>query len=121
MAPWVRKLFVDVLPKYLFIQRPDQSDDDDDDLCMMHNTSSTPLSLEDKPHPNHHQSRPCQPSQHLHHQHEEEPIYHQHEETNGSELQVFPPPAHFERACGYSPSLFGQHEMDQRTLTLQSR
>ncbi len=29
MAPWVRKVFIDVLPKYLFIQRPPQEDDDD--------------------------------------------------------------------------------------------
>lgn len=31
MAPWVRKTFVDVLPKYLFIQRPDKEDEDEDE------------------------------------------------------------------------------------------
>ena len=37
MAPWVRKCFVDVLPKYLFIKRPEkEEDDDDDDLMMMY-------------------------------------------------------------------------------------
>ena len=30
MAPWVRKTFVDFLPKYLFIKRPEQEDDDDE-------------------------------------------------------------------------------------------
>jgi hypothetical protein len=27
MAPWVRKTFVDVLPRYLFIQRPEKGDE----------------------------------------------------------------------------------------------
>ena len=36
MAPWVRKVFVDVLPKYLFIRRPDRDDDDEEDLMMMY-------------------------------------------------------------------------------------
>ena len=29
MAPWVRCAFVDVLPKFLFIQRPERDDDPD--------------------------------------------------------------------------------------------
>lgn len=31
MAPWVRKMFVEFLPKYLFIQRPDKDDGPNDD------------------------------------------------------------------------------------------
>ena len=33
MAPWVRKTFIDFLPKFLFIKRPDQ---DDEPLLIEH-------------------------------------------------------------------------------------
>ena len=32
MAPWVRKTFVDILPKYLFIQRPDREEEEEEDF-----------------------------------------------------------------------------------------
>ncbi|CAL8069496.1 unnamed protein product [Orchesella dallaii] len=31
MSPWVRQLFIELLPKYLFIKRPNKDDDGDDD------------------------------------------------------------------------------------------
>ena len=31
MAPWVRKTFIDFLPRFLFIQRPDPDEDEDED------------------------------------------------------------------------------------------
>lgn len=31
MAPWVRKVFIEILPKVLCIQRPEKDDDDDND------------------------------------------------------------------------------------------
>jgi len=30
MAPWVRRTFVDILPRYLFIQRPPKEEDEDE-------------------------------------------------------------------------------------------
>ena len=44
MAPWVKRTFVDVLPKYLFIKRPEQDDEadgDPDDLCMMYDVDTS--------------------------------------------------------------------------------
>lgn len=40
MAPWVKKTFVDFLPKYLFIRRPEPVDDEDD-LAVMYETSKS--------------------------------------------------------------------------------
>jgi len=35
MAPWVKKTFVDFLPKYLFIERPDDDEDEEDEIPML--------------------------------------------------------------------------------------
>ena len=40
MAPWVRKVFVEILPKYLFIKRPEPEEDDGDDLDGMYAPTS---------------------------------------------------------------------------------
>ena len=40
MAPWVRKVFVEFLPKYLFIKRPEPEEDDGDDLDGMYAPTS---------------------------------------------------------------------------------
>ncbi len=53
MAPWVRKLFIDVLPKYLFIQRPEQEEEEeltlfDDHNSNAHNKSDSEGSVEIK-------------------------------------------------------------------------
>eukprot|EP00095_Tigriopus_kingsejongensis_P011514 maker-scaffold33_size549341-snap-gene-0.15 protein:Tk11514 transcript:maker-scaffold33_size549341-snap-gene-0.15-mRNA-1 annotation:"nicotinic acetylcholine receptor subunit alpha1" len=44
MAPWVKKTFVDVLPKYLFIRRP-EPEEDVDDLGVMYETSKSTSNL----------------------------------------------------------------------------
>lgn len=36
MAPWVKKVFVEFLPKYLFLKRPEPEEDDGDDLDGMY-------------------------------------------------------------------------------------
>ena len=35
MAPWVKKTFVDFLPKYLFIERPDDDEDEEGDIGQL--------------------------------------------------------------------------------------
>ncbi len=47
MAPWVRRTFVEVLPKYMFIKRPDQEDDDEsNDLDGMYDDAKKAVKSE---------------------------------------------------------------------------
>ena len=43
MAPWVRKTFVDILPRYLFIQRPEKGDEPE--INFLHDEIPTSQSI----------------------------------------------------------------------------
>lgn len=45
MAPWVRKVFIEFLPKILFIQRPEKLPDDDDKPTEVRNDSAISFSI----------------------------------------------------------------------------
>ena len=58
MAPWVRKTFVNVLPRYLFIQRPEKPDEPEVNFLTDELPTSQSLPTQEEEHFSDHGSNP---------------------------------------------------------------
>jgi hypothetical protein len=58
MAPWVRKTFVNVLPKYLFIQRPEKPDEPEVNFLTDELPTSQSIPTQEEEHFSDHGSNP---------------------------------------------------------------